>query len=232
MFYPEGVHVIRLFGRGGPPLRVRLKAARIGIAEAPGLQDDDEPVGAAPVLPRSPLDPHIVIGDGSWPPPERPADAHPLAGRYEPPASDYALEPLRPYTSDADQLAALIARAAKAEEERDAIAAELRRTQRLLTEEIEHSMAQAQAIAPEPKGKQREIVDSLREANQRLRGQLRGQVDRADRAEARQRDALVRIASLELTCQALARHHTGEQRPDVVVVDGAELVVPWGSSRS
>ena len=41
----------------------------------------------APALPRSAVDPEIVIGDGSVPPPEPPADPDAKAGRYQPAAA-------------------------------------------------------------------------------------------------------------------------------------------------
>jgi hypothetical protein len=67
-----------------------------------------------------------------------------------------------------------------------------------------------------------DLVGSLQTGNQRLRADLRTVTDRATRAEAR-------VAGLELTVQTLAQAHTGQERPRVVVVDGEEIVVPWGS---
>lgn len=74
-----------------------------------------------------------------------------------------------------------------------------------------------------------DLTGSLRAANQRLRGELRTETDRADRAEAAATAAELRVAGLELTVQCLAQAYSSEEKPRVVVVDGAELVVPWGS---
>lgn len=223
--------MVRLFGRGGPSLRARLEAAQVGIVDAPELEEEDEPAAAAVPKPRLyPLVPPIVIGDGSWQPPEPAASRRPTAVAPEP-AEPVDAESVPGFAhSAADAIGALQARIGELERERDGLGAELRRTQKLLAEEIEHSKALADpSPAPAPTGKAREVVDSLREANQRLRRELRSETDRADRAQTRISALLSRVAGLELTCQSLARAHTGQERPDVVVVDGAEMVVPWPS---
>lgn len=208
--------MLRLFGnRRSRSLREQLDDAQIGIVEAPELED--EPADAAPDMPRSAIDPEIVLGDGTLP-----AWAQRKIDRLEQQVAGLQQAEQPP------DLLNLGAALRKATEERDALDAELRRVKGQLSEELARSMAEAQGT-PAPTGEKREIVDSLREGNQRLRRELRSETDRANRAEAQLAAAKTRIAGLELTCQSLAEPDPKQEGPEVVIVDGTEMVVPWPS---
>jgi len=75
-----------------------------------------------------------------------------------------------------------------------------------------------------------DLVGSLQESNQALRAKVRTETDRANRAERRAPDAEARLSAAATPPQAGPRR---AERPGpgvgVVMVDGVEVVVPWGS---
>lgn len=222
--------MLRRFGSrvAGPSLRSRMEAAELGIVPTPPELDVENPT-AGTVVPTSQVRPSVqdsgdyIVGlTDALAQAERERDA----ARAELAAAQQQLPEQTDCADDAESDSA-------AESPAQMIAQQI-----LRIEELESQLRQVATERDE--GRQNyelhlerctrkraatdglDVVGSLQTGNQRLRAELRTATDRANRAETR-------IAGLELTVQTLAQAHTGQERPRVVVVDGAELVVPWGS---
>lgn len=177
---------------------------------------------------RSPRDPSIVLDDGTAQPPERPADAHPAAGQWEPPhdAPEAAsggpvsvAEAVREVVPYMDQMRtahrANIAEAFGVPYPNGMTVHDLWGD----APEPDPGAANRTSDFPEaPDYRQIElrargavariddaIEENLRETNQRLRRDLRAEIDHRRTVEHERDAALARVAELTLTLQALGR---------------------------
>lgn len=160
---------------------------------------------------RSPRDPSIVLDDGTAQPPQRPEDAHPAAGQWEPPQDAQepasggpvpASEAVREFVPYMDQMRAARERTAAEvlRERSDPDPGEATRTGDF-PESPDYSRRASRALGRIDDA----IEDNLREANQRLRRDLRAEIDYRRTVEHERDAALARVAELTLTLQALGR---------------------------